>query len=258
MASTSSALAAITNAAAQSPTSINTLLNRSQGNQNPLLNFKWICTSLPFGYDVTYVESLDLPFSNIAIGEGWMGAGSYTYFPDFSNISSFSLTLYEDTAMSTLQWLTFWKNQVCAIYPGVSGATTANNAVNAYSLPSAYKRNMEFKLLGTDNSVSLTVTLIGTWPSDTSNLALDYSSSERIKISQQFSCDGQSLVFAKPIAAISGSGSAQAAPNPAAAISSSQQQLLETSQQFLGTALPSGTALPGGVSILGSLPLSLY
>ena len=225
----------------QSPTNVNIPANRI----DPLLSFKWICTYLPFGLDPSYVESVDLPFSNISIADGWMGAATYTYYPSFSNISTFSLTIYEDSVMSTLQWITFWKNQISFIYPGVASPAndvgqsvgkaatviTGGGANGCYFMPSMYKRNIIFQLLDTTNSPVMNVTLQGVWPSDTSNLSLDYSGSERVKISQTFSCDGQSLEFLKAAAKnMQALPVAQAATSGANAVASSQT--LETKVVF--------------------------
>lgn len=177
-------------------TNIDILLSRNTAEKSPLLTFKWVCSSLPFGFDPTYVESLDLPFCNVDVSQGWHGAGSFTYYPEFSNISSFSLTLYEDSSMSTLQWLTFWKNQIKVLYP--TSAENGSGKAGAYFLPRYYKRNMEFKLLATDNSEVLKVTLINVFPTDTGNLSMDYTQSDRVKLTQTFSCDDQSLDFLKP------------------------------------------------------------
>ena len=62
---------------------------------------------------------------------------------------------------------------------------------------------MEFKLLATDNSEVVKITLCSVWPSDTGALSLDYSQSDRVKITQTFSCDDQKIVFLKK--AITGS-----------------------------------------------------
>lgn len=185
-------------------TSIDHLLNRSEANKFPLLSFKWVCDSLPFGLDPTYVETVDLPWCNIDQQQGWHGAATFSYYPDFSNISSFGITFYEDSNASTMQWIVNWKNRVKTIYVkdnasmgAAQGAEGNASSYGSYNLPKYYKRNMIFTMLATDNSPVMSVELISVWPTDTSNLSLDYSQSDRIKISQTFSCDDQRIRFHK-------------------------------------------------------------
>jgi len=175
-------------------TSIDHLLNRSQPDKHPLFTFKWVCDSLPFGLDPSYVESLDLPFANIDQQQGWHGASTFSYYPDFSTISTFSLTFYEDSSASTMQWIVRWKNSIKVLYPASS---SDSGTYGAYYLPKNYKRNMVFTMLATDNSPVMQITLINVWPTDTGNLSLDYSQSDRVKITQTFSCDDQTIKFLK-------------------------------------------------------------
>lgn len=171
-------------------TSIEKLLRTSEPDRHPLFNFKWICTSLPFGMDESYVESVDLPWINIAAGTPWHAGASSTSYPEWSNTGTFSLNLYEDSSCRTMKWLVFWKNQIKTVYGD------ANTVFGIYNTPKYYKRDLQFALLATDNSIVMTVNLIGCWPLDTSSLSLDYTSSERVKYSQTFSCDDQSIIFA--------------------------------------------------------------
>lgn len=172
--------------------SIDVLLSRSEPSGNPQLSFMWVCKSLPFGMDPTYVESVDLPFCNIDASDGWHGAGTFTYYPGFSNISDFSLTLYEDSAATSSKFIKFWKNQIKVLYPSSSEGAS----YGAYFLPSNYKRDISFELQATDGSVIQTITLVGVWPTSTGNLSLDYSSSDRVKFTQTFKCDDQTIEFA--------------------------------------------------------------
>ena len=155
---------------------------------DPLLTFKWVCTALPFGHPLHYVESIDLPFNNIDVGDKIHVAASYFYYPSTHNINAFSMTFYEDSSAATLKWLLGWKSQVKDLSSGL------------YNLPgdgsSGYKQTIKVQLLDAGNNPVMEASLIGVWPSDTGNLPLNSTDvTGRIVISQNFSIDDQSLEF---------------------------------------------------------------
>lgn len=164
-------------------TSLQTLL----GMPDPLLNFKWICTSLPFdapfNLPVNYVEGIDLPFNNIAVGDKAHSASGYTYYPGTHDISSFSITFYEDVDASSSKYLHSWKTKVKDFDTGL------------YNLPTEYKRDIVIQLLDQGNNPVIQATLVGCWPSDTGNFSLNYTDSGRLTVTQTFSVDGQKLEF---------------------------------------------------------------
>lgn len=164
-------------------TSIQILLNRP----DPLLNFKWICKKLPFDYPASYVEGIDLPFNNIAVGDKAHSASGYSYYPGTHDISSFSITFYEDVSASTSKYLYGWKNKIKDFETGL------------YQLPgingSGYKQDISVVLLDQANNPVMGVTLKGVWPSDTGNFSLNYTDAGRVIVTQTFSVDGQTLDF---------------------------------------------------------------
>lgn len=144
---------------------------------DPMLDFKWYSEVIPEGLPSNYLESIDVPFNNITVGEGLYGGSGFTYYPGTHDIAGFSATFYEDSLGTTIKWLLGWKSKV------------KNFSTGVYYLPVNYKRDWKVTLLNTKNEPIMTVKLIGVWPSETSNLPLNYTSNGRIVISQQFSID---------------------------------------------------------------------
>lgn len=164
-------------------TSLQTLL----GMPDPLLNFKWVCSGLPFGHPVNYVEGIDLPFNNITNGNKSHVASGYSYYPGTHDISSFSMTFYEDVSALSSKFILAWKNKVKDFNTGI------------YQLPgvggSGYKQEVVVALLDQKNNPIMEVTLLGVWPTDTGNFNLNYTDSGRLTVTQTFSVDGQEVVF---------------------------------------------------------------
>jgi hypothetical protein len=164
-----------------SSTDFSILEARKDAGLDPLLSFKWVCSVMPGGLPVDYVEQVDMPFPKIQPKDGLFGAGTYTYYPAFEDISAFNITFYEDSKMSTTKWLRLWFNRIRKPENG------------AYYLPTHYKQDMQFKMMDTTGTVIADVTMINVWPSGRSNWDLSYSTDERLTIQQEFSVDGQDL-----------------------------------------------------------------
>ncbi len=158
-------------------TDIEKLLKRP----DPLLSFRWGCTSeyLPFGLPSVYMESIDLPFLNIAVQEGRFAGGSYNYYPGFHNISQFNIVLYEDVQGTALNWVKQWKSRV------------KNFSTGAYFLPVNYKRDIEVGFFNPKGVIIKKFKLLGVWPAETGNQTLNYTESGRITVTQTFSVDSQ-------------------------------------------------------------------
>lgn len=149
---------------------------------DPLLNFKWMCIdgTLPFGHPADYLEAVDLPFNNVKVDSVPVGSG-YTMYPLQHEVESTSMSFYEDHNGKTLLWLMGWKSQI------------KNFSNGAYNLPGKYKRDMTVGLLDTKGNIILSHKLIGIWPTQTSNLSLNYNESGRLVIQQTFSVDDVDL-----------------------------------------------------------------
>jgi hypothetical protein len=165
------------------PTSLNKVLSLP----DPLLSFKWVCLSMPFDFPLHYVESVDIPWLNIAIDEKQHTGSSFTYFPGNHDISAFSVTLYEDRKATSLKFIWGWKKRVKNFDTGI------------YNLPddetNGYKKNMVFRYLDQKNNPIFDVTMMGCWPGDTNNWSANYTDSGRVTLSQTFSIDSQTLKF---------------------------------------------------------------
>lgn len=156
---------------------------RKEAKLDPLLSFKWACLSLPLGLDPTYVEEVDLTFPQIQAKEGLFGAGTYTYYPAFEDISAFDITFYEDSKLTTSKWLKQWFDRIRRPRDG------------AYYLPTHYKFDIKLALLDTSNSLLAEVTMVSVWPTGRGNWPLEYKSGDRLTIQQNFSVDAQSIDY---------------------------------------------------------------
>lgn len=157
--------------------SLGVLQRRADAKLDPLLDFKWACTSLPLGHDPTYVEEVDLPFQQISPKEGLFGAGQYTFHPAFQDISAFDITFYEDSQLNTSKWLQTWFERIRRPSDG------------AYYLPTNYKFDIQLELMDTTGATVGRVTLINVWPTARGNWPLSYSGNDRLKVQQNFSVD---------------------------------------------------------------------
>ena len=151
---------------------------------DPLLTFRWVAQSLPFGMKTEYMESIDIPFNNISISEGVHIGSRFEYYPGTHSISSFSASFYEDRLGTTLKWIQEWKSRV------------KNLETGAYKLPSEYKRVIEVVQLDNKGKPVITARISGAWPADTSPMTLNYSDgTSRIVHQQTFSADDVTFKF---------------------------------------------------------------
>lgn len=152
---------------------IEKLISRS----DPLLNFLWVCQKLPFNMDENYVESISLPFPNIDVGDPLFAGGTFFHFPSFSRVDTVSMTMYEDRKMTTTKWITAWKSKI------------RNTSKGWYNLPSVYKRDIPVVMFDDDLSPIFKAVLIGCWPTQTSNIDLNYADSQRVIVNVTLSVD---------------------------------------------------------------------
>lgn len=149
----------------------------------PMLDFYWICTKLP-GHDPRYVESISMPFPSFSKKEGLFGAGAFSYYPGFSDISAFDIVLYEDQQLSTVKWLKQWSERI------------RNPNTGAFYLPSFYKEDIEVELQNTQGKVIAQAILKNVWPTEKGNWDLKYTGTgERLNVHQNFSIDSLVLKF---------------------------------------------------------------
>jgi hypothetical protein len=160
---------------------IEEFVTKREGKAGPVHDWKWHCTSLPLGMQSDFCESVSIPFPSFNI-KPLFGAGTFTFYPGFEEIQAFDCQFHLDEAMTTIKWLTAWKEKIRDPENG------------AFYLPTNYKFDIEFQLLGTKNDVLLTVVCKNCWPSTKSNWDLNYTSTNGLlKVHQNFSCDGIKL-----------------------------------------------------------------
>ena len=152
---------------------------------DPLLSTHWYVKVMPksalaYQVDYSYVETIDLPFNEIKSGAHFSGGG-YTYFPEFHDISSFSINFYADSEGRVLKWLNNWRSRVKDFGSGL------------YGMPGDYKENITVALLTATQKVVATVDLIGIWPASLSNLSLGNADPSKLELSATFSVDSQTV-----------------------------------------------------------------
>lgn len=159
---------------------------------DPLMQSKWACVepTLPLGLPAHYLESVDLPWNNIKIGETIYGGGGYTNFPGSHSIGSVNLVLYEDQKATTTQWINAWKAAVQDFDSGFYNLP-GDGSVNS----TGFKKGFNVQLLNTMNEPVMTAKMTGLWPENTSNWTLSYSEDGRLTVSQSFSIDDLHITF---------------------------------------------------------------
>ncbi len=154
-------------------------LNARSGDKEPLLDFKWVCIEIPYGLDPTYVETVDLPFPSINIKQGLFGAGTFTYYPGFQEISAFDVQLYEDSRARSLKWAKDWQERIRDPRNG------------AFYLPTNYKQDIKFRLFDTTGATVVTVTCLNCWPTTKGAWNLtNTGTGQALKVHINFATDG--------------------------------------------------------------------
>lgn len=123
-------------------------------------------SQLPRGY----VEQIGLPFLEIDSDDRARAAMS-TFYARKINISTVSITLYEDDAYTSLRYLLTWMNKV------VDGN-------NNYGAPSDYRKDIRFEAYDIKSRTrpKIEVDLKGCWPLNPGNIDYNYTDSGRISI----------------------------------------------------------------------------
>ena len=152
---------------------------------DPLLSTHWYIKVMPksanaFQVDHTYVETIDLPFNEIKSGAHFSGGG-YTYFPEFHDVSAFSVNFYADSEGRVLKWLIDWRSRVKDFDSGL------------YRMPSEYKESITVALITATMKVVATVELMGIWPASLSNFDLGNADPAKLSLSATFSVDSQKV-----------------------------------------------------------------
>lgn len=153
-------------------------IGRRSGDREPLLDLNWYCLELPFGGDVDYVETVNLPFPSLNMKPIFAGS-KFLQYPGFLEVSAFDITFYEDKAVRSRKYIKAWQERI------------RNPNDGTYYLPANYKRDMKFVLTdGRGSTPILTVTLQDCWPTMSSGWDLSNNGGQALKVQQNFACDG--------------------------------------------------------------------
>lgn len=156
---------------------IDTFIERRDGDRSPIHDWKWHCTSLPYGFDTDYVEQVNLPFPSFSV-KPLFGAGTFSYYPGFMEISAFNMEFHEDITLRTTTWLTQWRERIRDPKNG------------AYYLPKNYKEDLNFELLDDKNNTILKVVAKNCFPTQANDWNLNYTSTNGLlKVGVNFSTD---------------------------------------------------------------------
>lgn len=127
-----------------------------------------------------YVEEIELPFLNVGSTPRYSGGGR-EYFPDVSEVSAVNITFYEDVHYTTMKYLMRWRKLV------------VDPVTKYYGLPQGvdgYKMRINWEMYdGVKNVPVFKGYLDNAWPTEITPWSLNFSSSDRIKISHSFSVD---------------------------------------------------------------------
>lgn len=165
-----------------------TQLGKLMSRPDPLLAFRWIVRDVPggsaFGVDPSYVESFEVPFSNVKATGVFMGGG-YNYFPEFHDTSAFNVVFYGDSNGNALKYIWDWKMRVKKFDTSI------------YALPQTFKADWVVVMLDPRGNEVIEVTYQKCWPADTGQLSLASEGSERLTFNQNFSVDSMAVKFLK-------------------------------------------------------------
>ncbi len=157
---------------------LETFISRREGDREPIHAWKWACLSLPFGMDVDYCETVDLPKPSFA-QKNLFAAGTFSFYPGFQEISAFDCIFHEDISLRTSDWLTGWRNKM------------RDPETGAYALPPEYKYPLTFGLFSSNNKMILKAECRNCWPTTEAAWSLNYNGgNELLKVNINFSTDG--------------------------------------------------------------------
>ena len=122
-----------------------------------------------------YVESADITLPSFTDTQVFRG-GLQVPYPMFSDNGAFSLTLYEDHHLNATRYYDAWRD------------TIMDHKTRLYNLPSIYKKPIAIAVLDSRNYVSMFFIMLGSWPVGGIVPQFNGTSSEPVKITQEFRC----------------------------------------------------------------------
>jgi len=130
---------------------------------------------------ITYVEEIEFTLMDIP-ANGKPMAGTQIYFPGANSVGGVSVTFYEDVNYLTTNYLASWR------------ALIVDPATGYYGLPrggvgGGYKKEVSFQAFNGLGGVAFKGVFTGMWPTQPSGLSFQSQSSDRVRITCNFSVD---------------------------------------------------------------------
>lgn len=145
----------------------------------PANNWRWLARMpiVPGGPSPTNVvaDQIELVHRSIAPQPRFVGSTHQSY-PTTSDVSSFSMSFYEDENYTATKYLYAWQALVIDEF-GVHG------------MPVDYKKDILLEMYSITDQKGFTARILGTWPSNVGNFSLSYNESGRLVVSCTFSAD---------------------------------------------------------------------
>ncbi len=129
-------------------------------------------------FEALLIESITLPNGEVLGQNPSFGGGRTTYYPDFPEVSTISVNVYETETGAANLALANWQEAV-------------KSREGWYGLPAKYKCSLMTNLFGysSNKQAVMGYTCTGVWPVDGGSLDLNYTEDERLVVTISLSCD---------------------------------------------------------------------
>ncbi len=157
-------------------------LSRAMSRADPHLNVEWTI-EMPDGLGAEYVEEATATMSEFDI-EGVFRGGSKSFYPSIINVSTISLSFYEDQLFTSTQYLRAWRDRI-----GDTGTGLLN-------YPEEFKRHIKIKALDLAGNAIAIFDYGGCWPVKMPTYNFGSSDAQRTILQNvEFSVDYMNLTF---------------------------------------------------------------
>lgn len=123
-----------------------------------------------------YSENVDITLPSFTDTQVFRG-GLQVPYPMFSDNGAFSLTLYEDHHLNSTRYCDTWRELIM------------NYKTRLYNLPSVYKKPIAIAVIDSRNYVSMFFIMLGSFPVGGVTPQFNGTSSDPVKIMQEFRCN---------------------------------------------------------------------
>ena len=143
--------------------------------------YKWILSINDIDIKTQYLEAITFPTMEFS-GESFHFGGGEVILPSFTRVGDVSITFQEDEKGTILRALEAWKLLVVN-EEGVFGYPDSGDGATGF------KKKGTLMLLDGSNNEHTEISLRGMWPLSTSPVALTYTESAKVVITQEFAVD---------------------------------------------------------------------